>query len=186
MSATKQPGSGRPQTGEFADYAKADIDYVKGDDAVAALTAQLEDTLELLGSIDDQQAAGLTYAPGKWTLKEVIGHMIDDERIFAYRMLCVARGDQTLLPGFEEKDYVANSDFEQRTMADLIDEYCSVREATLSLLSRLTLEMWLRQGIVNAYRASTRGLAFHIAGHELHHLRILRSSYLALPLPKST
>jgi hypothetical protein len=171
--------SGRPQPGEYPAYAQADIDYVAGDDAVAALTDLATDTLRLLGGISDETARGLTYAPGKWTLKEVIGHLTDDERIFAYRALCAARGDDTPLPGFEETLYVANGNFEERSMSDLLAEYRIVRDATLALLRSLPDEAWQRRGTANEHPVSVRGIAFHIAGHELHHLRVVREKYLA-------
>ncbi len=170
--------SGRPVPGEFADYAQADIEYVTGDDAVEVLTRLGEETVALLSPIGDERAHGLTYAPGKWTLKEVLGHLIDDERIFAYRALCVARGDARPLPGFDENEYVAGAAFESRSMQSLLDEYRAVRRATIALFEPLTAEEWLRRGNVNGYQASVRGLAFHVAGHELHHLRTLRARYL--------
>jgi hypothetical protein len=171
--------SGRPLTGEFADYAKPDIDAVPGDDAVDALETIARETLALLEPISETAARGLTYAPGKWTLKEVVGHLADDERIFAYRALCVARGDLRELPGFDENRYVAAAGFETRRLADLLAEYRAVREATIALLTGLPAEAWRRPGMVNGYTASARGLAFHIAGHELHHLRVLRGKYLS-------
>ena len=124
-----------------------------------------------------REVAGRSYAQGKWTLKEVLGHLADDERIFAYRALCVARGDPRELQGFDENAYIASAGFEQRAWSDLLAENRSVREATLTLLGGLPPEAWLRRGTVNGYRASARGLAFHIAGHELHHLRVLRERY---------
>jgi len=169
--------SGRPADGEFASYAKSDIDYVIGDDAVGVLTAQGEQVSALLASLDEESIRGLRYAPGKWTVKEVIGHLIDDERIFAYRALCVARGDVRPLPGFDENEYVAATDFESRSLPSLLAEYRAVRTATLALFEPLTAEEWARRGNVNGYEASVRGLAFHMAGHELHHLRTLREKY---------
>jgi len=166
--------SGRPAAGEFASYAQSDIDYVTGDDAVAALEAQGRDTAALFANAGDVPA----YAEGKWTLKEVLGHLIDDERIFAYRALCVARADVRPLPGFDENDYVAAAGFEARSMQSLLDEYRIVRQATIAFFDALSDEQWLRRGIVNGYEASVRGLAFHIAGHELHHLRTVRERYL--------
>ena len=171
--------SGRPGPGEFADYAQTDIARVRGDDAVDALAAQGRETRRVLGSIGERTAAGLTYAPGKWTLKEVVVHLADDERIFAYRALCVARGDPAPLPGFDEQDYVRNAGFERRTLADLIVEFDSVRQATIVFGSSLTPDAWLRRGTVNGYEASVRGLLFHVAGHELHHMEIVRERYLA-------
>jgi len=170
--------SGRPEDGEFADYAKADIDLVAGDDAVAALRAQLAETLALLSPLEEDFAGTYTYAPGKWTLKQIVGHLADDERIFTDRALRVARGDETPQPGFDEKLYVENAGFERRSFADLLAEYRAVREAAIRLVSTFTRETWLSRGNVNGYAASTRGLVFHIAGHELHHLRIVREKYL--------
>lgn len=169
--------SGRPTETEFAPYAKSDIDYVAGDDAVGVLAAQGRDVVTLLQSLDEDSIGAKRYAPGKWTVKEVIGHLIDDERIFAYRALCVARSDLRPLPGFEENEYVAATSFESRSLASLIAEYSSVRAATLTLFESLTAEEWTRRGNVNGYEASVRGLAFHVAGHELHHLRTLREKY---------
>jgi DinB superfamily len=180
MTRVTRPATGRPGDGEFAPYAKADIDSVDGEDAVAALEAQRTETLGFLAPLNEHAVTGLTYAPGKWTLKEVVGHLADDERIFTYRALSVARGHATPLPGFDEKGFVAAADFEARPWADLLAEYRSVREATLVLLTRFSPEAWRRSGIVNGYPASARGLAFHIAGHERHHLRIIRSRYLPL------
>lgn len=173
-----QVPSGRPEDGEFADYAKADIEAVAGDDAVAALQAQLAATLALLSPVPEEIAATRVYAPGKWTLKQVVGHLADDERIFTDRALRVARGDATPQPGFDEKGYVSSAGFEQRSFAALLAEYRDVREGTLRLFSTFSREAWLRRGNVNGYAASARGLAFHIAGHELHHLRIVREKYL--------
>lgn len=172
--------TGRPDDDEFGAHAKADIDAVPGDDAVDALRCQGDDVAALIASLDDARVAGLTYAPGKWTLKQVVGHLIDDERIFAYRALCVARGDTRELAGFDENAYMAGSDFESRTLSSLLEEYRTVRAATISLFAPLSPEAWRRRGTVNGYGASVRGLAWHIAGHELHHLRVLRERYLGL------
>jgi hypothetical protein len=167
--------SGRPAEGEYAAYAAEDIAYVAGDDAVAALLAQGEEVGALL---DTLPGARMTYAPGKWTLKEVIGHLIDDERIFLYRALCVARNDDKPLAGFDENAYVAATSFEARSLTSLAAEYRAVRAASISFFQSLTPAEWTRRGIVNGYEASVRGLAFHVAGHELHHLRVIREKYL--------
>ena len=112
--------SGRPLNGEFADYSKADIDRVAGDDAVRALAIQARHTWALLKPLDDSEIRGVTYAPAKWTIKQVIGHLSDDERIFAYRALCIARNDSRPLAGFDEKRYVEFADFESRPVVQLI------------------------------------------------------------------
>lgn len=177
-TVTTRPASGRPEPGEYATYAQADIDAVAGGDAVRALADQLPLALALFAPVSEATAASHTYAPGKWTMKQVVGHMIDDERIFAYRMLCVARNDATPLPGFDENHYVRFAAFETRAWADLLAEYAAVRGATLAFLTGLSPEAWRRTGTVNGYTASVRGLAFHVAGHELHHLRVLRERYL--------
>jgi uncharacterized damage-inducible protein DinB len=177
MTEWRKP-SGRPESGEYAAYAAEDLGFVPGDDAVHALEAGAAETLALLEGIPDERAAGLTYAAGKWTLKEVLGHMVDDERILVYRALCVARREPRELPGFDENLYVASTNFESRTMASLLREYRAVRAASVVFFESLTAEEWQRRGVTNGYEASVRGLAFHIAGHELHHLRVLKERYL--------
>lgn len=170
--------SGRPQLGEYAPYAQSDIDAVAGDDAVVALEEQERLVLARLGGLEEDQVRGLAYAPGKWTVKEIVGHLADDERIYAYRALRLARNDSQGQPGFDENHYVRFSDFEERTLADLLEEYRTVRRASLSLFRGLSAEAWQRRGEVNGFEVTVRGLAFHIAGHELHHLRVLEERYL--------
>ena len=178
MTASHRAATGRPLPGEYADYAQPDIDRVAGDDALDALTRQRDDVLALLAPLDDAAVRGLTYAPGKWTLKQVVGHLADDERIFAYRLLCVARGDDRPLAGFDERTYAEHAATEALPLAHVVADYAAVRAATLTLLAGLPAEAWSRRGTVNGYAASVRGLAFHIAGHELRHLDALRHRYL--------
>jgi hypothetical protein len=140
------------------------------------LERQLGETLALLRGFAEERA-GAGYEPGKWSVKEVVGHMIDGERVFAYRALCFARGDRTPLPGFEQDDYVAGGNFNARTLADLIDELEAVRRATLSLLRGLDADAWRRAGTASDNEVSVRALAHIIAGHELHHVRVLREKY---------
>jgi hypothetical protein len=175
--------TGRPLPGEYAPYAQADIDAVAGTDAVTALAALAGDTPGALASLSEDQVRGLRYAPAKWTLKEVLGHIIDDERIFAYRALCLARGETAPLLGFDETVYAAHADAESRAWRDLLEEYRVVRAATIALFRSLPPAAWRRTGEVNGYRATPRGLAFHIAGHELHHLRMVHERYLPLLAP---
>ncbi len=168
----------RPDQTEFAPYAQAYVDLVEGADIEKALMAQLDSTVSWLRPINDLVASSYAYPPGKWTVKEVIGHINDTERIFAYRALCVARGDPTSLPGFEQDDYVRVSGANGRSLTDLLNEFQAVRRATMALFTGLPREAWSRRGTVNRYSVTVRGLAFHIAGHELHHLKILREKYL--------
>jgi len=169
--------NGRPLRGEYGEHAEPDIARVEGDDAVDALLRQGCEFESLLATLDESRIKGLRYAPGKWTVKEVIGHMLDDERIFAYRLLCIARGDAKPLESFDENLYVAGANFEERSLASFIEEYRLIRASTIALLRSLTEEAWLRRGTVTNYTASVRGLAWHIAGHELHHIEILKTRY---------
>ena len=140
------------------------------------LRSQLAETLALIKSIPEARG-DYRYAEGKWTIKEVIGHVIDAERIFAYRALRFARGDSTPLSGFEQDDYVPNGSFNKRSLSDLADEYEHVRRSTISLFANLDQEAWNRRGISNNNESSVRGLAFITAGHERHHVEILRTRY---------
>lgn len=171
--------SGRPLQGEYADYAHADIELVEGQDACGILEHQAAATLELFERFGDL-GGGISYGPGKWTVKEVLGHLADDERIFTYRALCLARGDDRELQGFDEKLYVAGAPFNALSMRLLLADYRAVRGAALTLFRGLSPLAWLRRGIVNGYPATPRGLAFHIAGHELRHHRVLLERYLPL------
>ncbi len=167
----------RPDSTEYAPYFEKYISLVPDGQIVATLSSQNDDTLKLLSSLSEAQGE-LRYAPGKWSIKEVIGHLIDAERIFAYRAMRFARNDQTPLPGFDENGYVANADFSARSLSDLIDEFKTVRESSLFLFKHLSDEVWSRRGVSNNDGISVCALAWIIAGHELHHLGIIRSRYL--------
>ncbi|EJW15848.1 DinB family protein [Paenibacillus alvei] len=118
------------------------------------------------------------YAPGKWSIKEVLGHIADTERVMAYRLLRIARGDQTPLPGFDENQFMNGSAFDSMPMSELLEDYQAVRHATLTLLRGLTDEAALRTGTTNNMTISARALAYTIAGNELHHLRVLKMRWL--------
>jgi DinB superfamily len=118
------------------------------------------------------------YAEGKWTPIEVLGHIIDCERILAYRALCIARGEKQSLPGFEEDDYVKSTDFEKQSLRNLLLQYKAVRKANLLLFKTLTSKELKRIGMANNINYSARAMAWLIAGHELHHLAILKERYL--------
>lgn len=167
----------RPEAGEYAPYYEKYVALTRDGDVVEILERQAAETMALLGDLSEEQGA-LRYEPGKWSVKELVGHVIDGERIFAYRALRIARGDQTPLPGFEQDDYVANGRFDARTLRDLRDEYEIVRRSTLALLRPLDAEAWRRTGTASDNEVSVRALAHIIAGHEAHHLRILRERYL--------
>lgn len=118
------------------------------------------------------------YANGKWTIKEVLVHIIDDERIYAYRAMCFARNEQNSLPGFEQDEYALYSGANERNLKSILDEYAAVRKSTIALFDGFSEEALLRSGIANGHRATVRALGYHIAGHELHHINLLRNNYL--------
>ena len=167
------PVPGRPDETEYTSWAKAYVDAVEGSGISEILVRQREDYLSLLRSLDGDYA----YAPGKWTVKEIAGHVNDAERIFAYRLLCVARGDLTPFPPFEQDDYIAPAAFHLRSLGDLADEFEAVRGATICLVKSLPLDAWLRRGTVSGCSVTPRGLAFQLAEHERHHARILLEKY---------
>jgi hypothetical protein len=167
----------RPDPTEYASYYGKYINLVPEGDILTTLGRQMDDTLALLRSIPEAQADS-RYSPDKWSIKEVVGHLIDAERIFGYRALRFARNDQTSLQGFEQDDYVKYGGFGEQSLSDLASEYEHVRRANIYLLRGLGSEAWDRRGIASDNEVSVRGLAYIIAGHELHHLGIIRTKYL--------
>jgi uncharacterized damage-inducible protein DinB len=118
------------------------------------------------------------YAKNKWTIKEILVHIIDDERIYAYRALCFARNDKTELPGFEQDDYALFSNANERSIENILNEYEAVRNATITLFESFDEAALLRKGIANKNGATVRALGYHLAGHELHHINIIKEKYL--------
>lgn len=167
----------RPEATEHIAYYGKYIALVPEDDAIQALESQLTEGLALFKSIPESKGEH-RYGPDKWTIKEVVGHLIDGERVFAYRALRFARNDRTDLPGFDETTYVPAGGFGRRTLADLIGEWELVRRANLAMFRGLDAEAWKRQGAANGSPISVRALAFVIAGHGRHHMGILRERYL--------
>jgi hypothetical protein len=167
----------RPSVSEYAPHYEKYINLVPEGDILAILGQQTGDTLSVLRSIPEAQA-GWRYAPGKWSIKEVVGHIIDAERIFGYRALRFARNDQTPLPGFEQDDYVKYGGFGAQSLSDLASEYEHVRRANIHLFRGLTSDAWDRRGMANNNEISVRALAYAMAGHELHHMGIIRTKYL--------
>ena len=167
----------RPQPGEYAPYYNRYISLVTGNDILATLDEQRRQTvLRLSGRAEAD--GDLRYAPDKWSLKEVLGHLNDTERIMSYRALRIARGDTTPIEGYEQDDYVRNAPFMRRPLSDLIEDYIAVRRGTLSLFRNLDEDAWSRRGVANNNEVTVRALAYIIAGHELHHRRMLEEKYL--------
>lgn len=161
------------------EYAPAYADYVSlvpEDDILAAIEAQASETQKLLAPLDDLRA-GYRYADGKWSVKEVIGHLTDAERIFGYRALAIARGDAQPLPGFDENAYVRHASFDTWKVAELAEAYALARRTNVVFFQNLPEEAWDRRGTANHNAVSVRALAWILVGHERHHVRILRERY---------
>ena len=166
-----------PTQEEYALYYAGYINRIgQGEDVLATLWEQLQSTPELLRRVEESRG-GFRYAAGKWSIKEVIGHLTDTERIMSDRALRIARGDATPLPGFDENAYVPASEADTRSMDDLVTEWSDVRRATLALFRGLPPAAWARRGVANGSTVSVRALAYIVAGHERHHLETLRNRY---------
>lgn len=167
----------RPTSNDYAPPYAGYVANVPEDDIFSTLEQQSTITQQLLASIDESKGA-FRYAEGKWSVKEVIGHFIDAERIFAYRMLAIARGEQQPLPGFEENDYVENADFDRWKLTDLAEHYALVRRSTIVLMRNFSEEAWDRRGIASDNPIAVRAIPWIMVGHERHHGKVLRERYL--------
>jgi len=165
-----------PQADEYAPYYGRYISLVSGNDVLKTLRTESEKTLALLKNVTEAQAE-VRYAPGKWSVKEVMGHMNDTERIFGYRALRISRNDRTPIEGYEQDDYIRFGPFAHCRLEDLREEFHEIRKATLRLLGFLDEDGWDRKGIANKNEMSVRAVAYVIAGHELHHRAILQDKY---------
>lgn len=166
----------RPGADEFAPHYAGYVSKVPDGDILKFLELQLRETRSLFSTIPEGRG-NHRYAEGKWSIKEVIGHLCDAERIFSYRALRFGRGDQTPLPGFEENDYVPMGRFQERTMASLVDEFAQVRDATLSLVRTFDAAAGARSGVASGKSMSVRALVWVIGGHVAHHVGVLRDKY---------
>jgi uncharacterized damage-inducible protein DinB len=166
----------RPQSGEYAPYYERYISLIEDNDILATLDRQRREMVLLLSGLSEEQG-DFRYAPEKWSAKQVLGHVCDTERVFAYRALRISRGDATPMEGFEQDDYVKNGPFARHVIAEVIEDYIAVRRATISLLRSLEEAAWSRRGVANQNEVTVRALAYTIAGHEAHHRRILEEKY---------
>jgi len=168
----------KPQEGEFPPYADMYIRLMPDD---GLLLKHLRDNFiamkQLILSLPEEKL-NYRYAQNKWTIKEILVHIIDDERIYAYRALCFARNDKTELPGFEQDNYALHSRANERSLENILEEYEAVRNATIALFNGLPEDSLLRMGTANNNKATVRAMAYHIAGHELHHMNIIKEKYL--------
>lgn len=167
----------RPETNEYAPYYETYIKDVIGNDPFRNLENQYQEIQSLLQSLSEEEA-NYAYSGGKWTVKEVLGHMIDTERVMCYRALSISRKEKQSLPGFEQDDYVREANFKERTITNLLEEYRIVRKSTISLFKNFTENMLNQKGTANNKSVTVLALLYIIAGHEQHHLKILKEKYL--------
>ncbi|AFU14032.1 MULTISPECIES: DinB family protein [Bacillus] len=166
----------RPGTNEYNPYYSTYIKLVPDGDIIHILEQQMKETNLLLKDISDSEGH-FRYAPNKWSIKEVIGHIADTERIMAYRLLSIARGETAELPGYNDDMYVLRAAFDKQSMQDLLTNLTVVRQSTVHLLKSLDKDAWLQRGIANNSEVTVRALANIIAGHELHHRQIIKVRY---------
>ena len=171
----------RPEPTEYPEFYANYVSKVPGADVLSVLESQRLQMLQLFAGRSERDGS-FRYAPGKWTVKEVLGHVTDTERIYAYRALRFARADHTPLPGFEQDDFVKNGAFNERPLAGLADEFAHVRSASLALFRSFPEEAWQRRGVASQKEVTVRALAFITAGHQIHHRLILEERYFpAIP-----
>ncbi|MGG4497371.1 DinB family protein [Brevibacillus reuszeri] len=169
----------RPTRDEASSYYFIYIDQVPEGDLSVILSEQMKETVSLLSSLEENQGDD-RYAPDKWTVKEVLGHIIETERIMSYRVLSFARGEQAQLFGFDQEAYVKAARFHERNLSDLLEEFTAVRQATLTLLRGVPQEAWTNTGNLGNAKVSARAIAYVLTGHEKHHVQVLKEKYLSV------
>lgn len=167
----------KPEASEYAPYYGKYIDRIGDGDILNILAAQNRETGALLRAVGEERGA-YRYAPGKWSLKQVLGHVADVERVFTYRALVFARNDRTPLPSMEQEDWIAHSNFDSRSLASIVAELDAVRAATLALFASFDAEIGTRRGTASGFEFSVRAMPYIVAGHELHHMGVVRERYL--------
>ncbi len=169
----------RPKPNEYADFYSGYIKELPHDNVIKLLEDDRDELQSLIRSLPEDKGS-CSYAEGKWSIKEVLGHIADVERVHSYRVMCFARGESKSLPGFEQDDYVRKADFNKRSLASLADELKYLRDANIALFKSFDEEILMRKGISNNYEFTVRAFIFIIAGHELHHLKIIKERYLTI------
>lgn len=165
-----------PQPDEYGEFYKDYIELVDSPNVIESLIQQGQQVFSLIQTLSDEEAA-FRYAENKWSVQEVLGHLIDTERIMAYRALCISRGEKKSLPGYDQDEYVNEANFSSRSLQNMSTEYDALRNANISMFSGFNEEQIKRKGTANQTKVSVRGLAYIIAGHEKHHLNILEEKY---------
>jgi len=167
-----------PQQTEYPTYAEMYMKLTKKDGSLLKqLKSSLKYTKHLIGNLSKEEL-DYKYKKNKWSIKEILVHIIDDERIYGYRALCFARNDKTNLPGFEQEDYNLNSNTSERTIENIMEEYEALRLSTITLFNGLSDKALKHIGTANGNKASARALGYHILGHDLHHIKIIENLYL--------
>ncbi len=169
--------SGRPSVDEVSPFHIRFLEQIETDDIVSELGKLTAESLEILGSVPPEKETH-RYAAGKWSVRELVGHVVDCERIFCARAVAASRGDKGAFPLFDEDLYAINAGHDRIPLADLVEEFRAVRHATLLLLSKLDQAQWTRPVAVGDFRQSARGIAWSIAGHGIHHFRFMKLHYL--------
>jgi uncharacterized damage-inducible protein DinB len=167
----------RPKTNEYAPYYETYVKLLPEGDTIHLLNEQLLETINLLKNLSEEEWY-FRYAPNKWSIKEVIGHIADTERILCYRMLAIARGEKTSLPGYDDDAYVNKAEFDKLSVSYLLDSFILARQSTIHLLKGFSTDIYTEQGTANNSAVTVRALAYIIAGHELHHRNLLKERYL--------
>lgn len=165
-----------PQPDEYGEFYKDYIELIDSPNVIQSLIQQGQQIFSLIHTLNDEEAA-YRYAASKWSVQEVLGHLIDTERIMAYRALCISRGEKKSLPGYNQDEYVNHADFSSRSLQSISTEYDALRNANISMFSSFNEEQIQRKGTANQTEVSVRALAYIIAGHEKHHLNILEEKY---------
>jgi hypothetical protein len=168
--------SGKPADTEYAPFYAKYVSLVPEGDILTTLEGQIDDFRRFAASVPPDRE-GFRYAPDKWSVRQVLGHLVDGERVFGYRAFCISRGEQAALPSFDENTYVAQSAYDRVQLAELADELVSVRRANLVALRRLDAGAWTRTGTASSRTISVRALAFIMVGHCRHHLDVLHQRY---------
>lgn len=168
----------RPEKTEYAADYETYVSLVEEADIVAVLQNQIAELENLCAGISEEKGSS-AYAEGKWTIKQLVGHLNDGERIFAYRALRISRADATPLEGFEQDGYIENANFNERDLSELVEEFTLLRKANLLMFKKLPAEVWSRRGTASEATVSVRALAYIMAGHVRHHVNILQTRYLA-------
>ncbi len=176
----------RPNESEYAPYYQNYVDRVSESDILQVLRAQMDELDVLLEHVAPDQET-FRYAEGKWSIRELVGHLIDGERVFGYRSFCIARGEQQNLPSFDQDDYMLTSHYDKFELEDLLSELRLIRLGNIAMFRTLDESAWSRSGMANNSSVSVRALAFIMAGHLRHHMNVLRERYLnALPAAPPT